>query len=248
MKQYGLHQDAARSLALAKKAIRAKIQNGLEVIERWESRDTASDVTAEHRRQMRDALGNLDGTSTVEAVDGVEGAAARAYFDGLMRFNQSPFPWQGRSRHPPQDEVNALLSLTYTLLMNEIRGLLESAGLDSYLGFLHQPDYGRPSLALDVLEPFRHPVADRFVLTCLNRQVFGREDFERKDGQAGVYLSHRALKQYFASYERWMLAKIGTLNFRMALQEEVRRFARAVREDADYAPFRWPLEAAACST
>ena len=94
-----------------------------------------------------------------------------------MHFNESEFAWKGRERQPPKDPVNALLSLTYTLLMTDLTGLLEAQGLDAYLGFLHQPDFGRPSLALDILEPFRHPVADRFVLTLLNKRILQADDF-----------------------------------------------------------------------
>jgi CRISPR-associated protein Cas1 len=83
--------------------------------------------------------------------------------------------------------------------------LLEGAGLDPYLGFLHQVDYGRPSLALDLMDPFRHPVGDRFVLTLVNRGTITAEDFRPAGDRPGVFLAPGPMKKYFAEYERWML-------------------------------------------
>lgn len=96
-------------------------------------------------------------------LDGIEGAAAHDYFEQAMRFNKSRFEWTGRQKHPAVGPLNALLSLTYTLLTHELTGLLDGVGLDPHLGFPHQMDYGRPSLALDLVEAFRAPVADRLV-------------------------------------------------------------------------------------
>ena len=150
------------------------------------------------------------------ALDGVEGAAAREYFSLVMQFNRSEMAWPGRVKHPATDPLNALLSFTYTLLMREVSGLLEGAGLEPYLGFLHQVDYGRPSLALDVVEPFRHPVADRFVLTMVNMRVLDAPDFEEGGPGHGVFLKPAGMKRYFADYaERWMLGKAeGRTGFR----------------------------------
>src|SRR5207247_1013107 len=122
-------------------------------------------------------------------ADGWEGAGARAYVGALMEFNRSGLDWPGRRKHPATDPLNALLSLAYTLLMHELTALLEGAGLDPYLGFLHQVDYGRPSLALDVMEAFRHPVADRLVLTLVNREMLDAGDFHSGGERPGVFLS-----------------------------------------------------------
>jgi len=173
----------------------------------------------------------------VPALLGIEGTAAHAQFNTLMLFNRSPFKWPGRVRHPATDPLNALLSLSYTLLMNELSGLLSGLGLDPYLGYLHQLDYGRPSLSLDLMEPFRHPVADRLVLMAVNKAMFQQDDFVKAGGretsevapglsaagavlkggatpsetegsrQEGLFLSPEAMKRYFAQYEHWMLSR-----------------------------------------
>jgi CRISPR-associated endonuclease Cas2 len=133
--------------------------------------------------------------------------------------------------------LNALLSLSYTLLMHELTGLLEGAGLDPYLGFLHQPDRGRPSLALDLMEPFRHPLADRLVLTLVNRAIIQEGDFHRVEDRAGVFLQPQPLKKFFAEYERWLLEKplerppdggASGLRWRELLKCEVEKLAGAL--------------------
>src|SRR5207253_755086 len=94
-------------------------------------------------------------------------------------------------------------SLMYTFVLQEIGGLLESFGLDPYIGFLHQPDYGRPSLALDLLEIFRAPVADRLVLTLVNRAIFSAQDFQESSAD-GVTLHADGLRTFVEHYEAWM--------------------------------------------
>lgn len=202
---------------------------------------------------------------SIATLDGIEGSAARAYFRGLMEFNRSEMQWPGRQKHPSTDPLNALLSLSYTLLMHELTGLLEGVGLDPYLGFLHQVDYGRPSLALDLMEAFRHPVADRLVLTLVNKRVLEADDFQGGGDRPGVYLAPKAMKRYLAEYERWMLEKRGSavggaapaggsrrVSFRDRLKGEVERLAGALRSGGSLAPYRVDGEGGAeedkCST
>ena len=177
--------------------------------------------------------------ASLEALNGVEGAAARLYFDVLMRRNKSAFAWPGRVKHPATDPINSLLSFVYTLAGNELAGLAEALGLDSYLGSLHQLDYGRRSLALDLVELFRAPLADRLVLTMCNRHQFSEADFETVEGGA-LHLRPEASKRFFAEYERWMLhAPLTDSNagFRQALRKTVEDYAAAVRDAHPFTPF-----------
>ena len=246
LQQYKLYDDAAYSVKVARAQIGGKIANSLAVLERFEDRDRSSDLTAEARRRMAENLAGLE-VETLDAVNGHEGAAAREYFTALMQFNRSEFRWAGRVKHPATDPLNSLLSLTYTLVMNELSAQLAAAGFDVQLGFLHEVDGDRPSLALDLMEPFRAPVADRFVMTEVNRGVFQAEDFQARDDHHGVVLTPVALRKFFEAYERWMLAGVGKqgeakVTFRDCLQEEVRRFARFMMEGGEWQPFRYPLE------
>ena len=131
------------------------------------------------------------------------------------------------------------MSFVYTLLMSEIAGLLEARGLDPDLGFFHEIDYGRPSLALDLLEPLRHPVADRLVLTLANRGEFKAEDFETAGESGGLFLRPAALKRFFGEYEKWMLARSAGGSFRERLRRHVSVFAAALEDERDWSPVRF---------
>jgi CRISPR-associated protein Cas1 len=203
--QFSTFREAPAALAIAKSIVSAKIANGLATLDLYRRHSGPGNDFDSRRTSLAAALSSLETAPDIASLDGVEGAAAREYFQLLMLFNKSELAWPGRVKHPATDPLNALLSLTYTLIMNELCALLEGAGLDPYLGFLHQVDYGRPSLALDLLEPFRHPVADRLVLTLINKRMLEAPDFQSGGPGHGVFLDPKAMKRYFAEYERWML-------------------------------------------
>jgi CRISPR-associated protein Cas1 len=255
--QFGKYNDRPAALALARSVVRAKIANGLAVLARYANRSEISPAFQQRRQELEGALESSATVETISALDGVEGAAAHAYFSALMEFNLSEMSWPGRKKHPATDPLNALLSLTYTLLMHELTALLEGAGLDPYLGFLHQVDYGRPSLALDLMESFRHSVADRFVLTLVNRGAVTAEDFRPDGDRPGVFLTPGTMKKYFAEYERWMLNRPGSQDasvarprFRDLLKAEVECLAAALRDSQVFEPYRFDheQEAQTCNT
>jgi len=237
--QYGLHQDAAKALDWGRKTVAAKIANGAWVLRRYDSRDGGGDSAGQAIERLDSLVARSGSAETVAELEGVEGAAAREYFTALMRFQTSAFQWPGRVQHPATDPINALLSLTYTLAMGELMGFGEAAGLDIYLGYLHQPDYGRPSLALDLLEPLRHPVCDRLVLALLQRKQFGPDDFEVHGDTGGMFLRAPALKEFFAAYEKWMATKVRERRFRDLARDEVGRLAKALKGESDWTPIQW---------
>lgn len=237
--QFQTYRDGAAGLSWAKEFVQAKVENGLAVLERYRRRRDPGGEFDAARTSLREARERVTAAETVAELEGMEGSAARAYFGGLMCFNGSPFPWEGRRMHPSPDPINALLSLTYTLLTQELAALLESAGLDPYLGFLHQIDYNRPSLALDVIEPFRHPLADRFVMRLLNQQVFGSDDFHREEGREGIFLKPTPLKRMLAEYEQFLLGKQKELVWRSLLRDEARKVAKALRDGSAFTAFRF---------
>lgn len=207
--QFALHADAARSLDLAQALVAAKLANAAAVLQSFGERALArgAESTAA-AAQLADAAGRARSAATLDVLAGIEGAAGRLYFDVLMQRNKSGLAWPGRVKHPATDPVNALLSFGYTLVANEIAGVAEGLGLDSYLGALHQLDYGRRSLAFDLVEPFRAPLVDRLVLTLLNRRQFTAADFEplsaERDGEgaaSGLYLRPEPAKRFLAEYE-----------------------------------------------
>lgn len=238
LKHFQASQDGARALRLASALVRGKLANGGAVLERYARREPGSAVVA---FQVEIAAAGKAGS--IAELDGIEGAAARRYFDAVMGFNRSALVWEGRKKHPATDGMNALLSLAYTLLMQEMAALLEGLGLDPCIGFLHQLDYGRPSLALDLIEPYRHPIADRFVLQLVNRKVVGPEQFVSRAGGAGLYLTPEALIRFFECYEKWMLATpVAGICFRQRLHHGAEDMARAIRDGGDLTVYAFDHE------
>jgi CRISPR-associated protein Cas1 len=159
--------------------------------------DRAADSLAASIRALP-AAANLD------TVRGIEGEAARTYFDNLTRLlrkdARAAFAMNGRSRRPPRDRFNALLSFVYSMVMNDCRSALESVGLDPQLGFLHAVRPGRAALALDLMEEFRAILADRLVLTLINRGQISEKDFEERPGGA-VHMQDDARKTVVVAYQ-----------------------------------------------
>lgn len=205
--QYRRSDDA---LAIARSIILGKISNQRAVIRRA-MRDYGSEMTSEVRaaleaatRRMAHILRRVQlSDASLDAVRGSEGEAATLYFgvfDHLIRSPDSDLCWSGRSRRPPLDPVNALLSFFYTLLTHDCRSACEAVGLDPAVGFLHRDRPGRPSLALDLMEELRAPLADRLALSLLNRRQLRSGDFRRMESGA-VQLSDDARRTVLTAWQ-----------------------------------------------
>lgn len=188
--QYFSSQDEEISLAIAKNCITGKVYNARWVLERA-IRDHRLQIDTDRVKAASDFLKNsleyIRISQSKEQLRGYEGEAASIYFGVLneLILNQSKdFVFQGRSKRPPIDNVNALLSFVYTLLTNNIISALESVGLDPYVGYLHTERPGRASLALDLIEELRAVLADRFVLSLINKKVVSGKNFTRKENGA----------------------------------------------------------------
>ena len=198
------------------------------------------------------SLRALPATSSLDMLRGVEGEAARQYFSGLTLLvrpdQRAAFAMDGRTRRPPRDRFNALLSFLYAMWMNDCRSALEAAGLDPQVGFLHALRPGRAALALDLMEEFR-PIADRLALTLVNRQQLRADDFIEREGGAvslhpdarkGVLVAFQERKQ--EQLQHPLLAQPIPLGLAPLVQ--ARLLARAVRgePDADGQPSAyWPF-------
>jgi CRISPR-associated protein Cas1 len=171
---------------------------------------------------------------------GCEGSGAAAHFRAFALMNRSGFPFETRRMHPPPDPVNALLSLGYTMATNELRGVAEAHGLEPHIGFLHQIDYGRPSLALDLVEPFRPALVDRLTLRLINERILKLEDFgQRVSGAGGVILVPEAFKRYLEQYESAIAepSKAAPAGLREAMRGDVAKLARALADGCAFEPF-----------
>ena len=206
--QHACAGDAARALAIARRVVEGKIQNQRTLLRRnLPERDrTVLGQMAMMARQSR-------GCQTLESLMGCEGMAARTYFGALPRLLRGAGEWagavfaaQGRNRRPPRDEVNAVLSFLYALLVRDATLAVAVVGFDPYRGVLHQPHFGRPSLALDLAEEFRPLVADSVAVQVFNQGEVGRSDFVRR--ARGVALSPAGRRAVTAAYERRLVSTV----------------------------------------
>ena len=190
----------------------------------------------------------IENSNSLEQLRGYEGSAQVSYFDAFdnMILNQKEnFFFRGRNKRPPEDRVNSLLSFAYTLLSNDIAAALETVGLDPYVGFMHQDRPGRASLANDMIEELRAPIADRFVLSLINRKQLQTDDFEINENNS-VYIKDTARKTFISEWQKrkqetlthpYLDEKIswGLVPYAQALL-----LARYLRGDLDqYPPFFW---------
>ncbi|MGC8732419.1 MAG: type I-C CRISPR-associated endonuclease Cas1c [Halothiobacillaceae bacterium] len=203
--QYRFADDPERRVSLAKAIVAAKIANSRNVLLRAsrESGNPASDSLAAAARRLAFFLQQAAAAPSLDVLRGVEGEAAHSYFsvlNHLILSDEATFAFTQRSRRPPLDAVNALLSFCYTLLVHDCQGALESVGLDPAVGFLHADRPGRPGLALDLMEEFRPWLADRLVLTLINRKQIRPTDFRTLDNGA-VLLNDDARKLVLKSWQ-----------------------------------------------
>lgn len=200
--QWRSHFDAGRSRKIAQNIVAAKMTNMRTLLMRYlrDQKEPQDDVLF---KRVRQRIRQVDQAQDVDSLRGMEGMAARLYFEQFQRFikpaKREFFIFRGRVRRPPNNAVNALLSFGYALLAKDCTGAAVRVGLDPYCGHYHTMKYGRPSLALDVMEYFRQPIVDSVVVTAINNGVFAPKDFLIY--QNTCYLSERGRKKFVAQYE-----------------------------------------------
>ena len=250
-KQYRVADDPAESCEIAKNMILGKVYNTQHSIERTR-RDHGVRIDAEKLAaasdQLKESFASIMECTALDSLRGLEGAAATVYFGVLdeMILNQKDvFTFHGRSRRPPLDPMNAMLSFAYSLLGHDCAAALESVGLDSYVGFMHRDRPGRSSLALDLMEELRPCMADRFVLTLINNRIIRESDFEYQ-ATGAVLLNDTGRKTFL---KNWQEKKKDTLThpflgekmvWGMVPYLQAMLLARYLRGDLDaYPPFLW---------
>lgn len=249
--QYRIADDPVQSCRIARCGIFGKVYNARWSIERTR-RDHAERVNSAALGAASDTLKNLLpqllAETSMESLRGLEGAGAAAYFgafDEMILNGQETFYFEKRSRRPPLDPLNAMLSFAYSLLANDCASALESVGLDAYVGFMHTDRPGRKSLALDMMEELRPCIADRFVLTLINNRIASSEDFSKRESGAvlmsddfrKVFLKHWQQKKQEQITHPYLNEKVawGLVPYIQALL-----LARYLRGDLDeYPPFLW---------
>ena len=237
------------TLRLSRNFIAGKIANARRVLLRGarEAReDQDRQVLNRAAENLAAAQRSIPQADTLDQLRGIEGEAARQYFDGLNHLirpdRREPFHMDGRSRRPPRDRMNALLSFIYALLMNDCRSAIEAAGLDPQLGFLHALRPARAALALDLMEEFR-PIADRLALTLINRCQLDIHDFDLYPGGA-VLLNEKSRKTVLVAYQERKQEELTHPLFKQPLALgllpliQARLLARTIRSEMEaYLPF-----------
>lgn len=250
-KQYELSEKVEESIPIAASFLLGKVANCRKVIERA-VRDHAMLVDLQILRQasvsLKDILVALPGCKTIGDLMGFEGSAAKLYFgvfDQLILQQRDDFSFQDRTRRPPLDNMNSLLSFLYTLLTNEVASALEGVGLDPYVGFLHQDRPGRPSLALDLMEELRPVFADRLALSLVNRKQVSGKGFAQKES-GGVLMDDATRKTVLTAWQERKKEEIlhpylkERIPFGLLPHVQAMLLSRFLRGDLDaYPPFFW---------
>jgi CRISPR-associated endonuclease Cas1/CRISPR-associated protein Cas4 len=242
--QYRASFDPAFCLRLAKALVRAKIQNARTFLRRnWRAEDSPDEIL-QLLKEDRDRVARA---GSLETLLGIEGTAARRYFsrfDALIRKDEDDedfrFDFEKRSRRPPADPVNALLSFAYAVLTRAWTVTLATVGLDAYRGFYHQPRYGRPALALDLMESFRPLIADSSVIQALNNGEVRPGDFIEVAGS--VALKPAGRKRFLAVIERRLSQEVThplfgyRVEYRRLMELQARLLARHLLGEIDHYP------------
>ncbi len=213
---------------------------------------------------IRNLITKVDEVESLDSLRGYEGRGSAVYFEGFSKgFLTEEFQFPGRVRRPPTDPINALMSLGYMLLLNQVIAAVSLVGFDPFFGTLHSMDYGRPSLALDLMEEWRPTIVDTLVLSVLNLKALTPSDFEERswegeetaknedtppahqseEKKAAIVLTEDGFRKFISQYERKMSQKVQyhltgeQLNYRDCIREQVRHFARYLKgEEKEYQP------------
>lgn len=247
--QHEASLNAETTLAIARNMVAGKVQNARQILLRGAREDAGNghgDTLRDVAEMLARTIQRLPACEDLDALRGFEGEAARAYFstlDRLVSVDREAFKMNGRSRRPPLDPLNALLSFLYALLMNDCVAAAEGVGLDPQVGFLHAIRPGRAALALDLMEELRCTLADRLALTLINRRQITSQDFLVRPGGA-VHLHDEGRKTVVVAYQKRKQEEIthSVLDQKMPLgmvpHVQARLLARTLRKDMEaYIPF-----------
>lgn len=249
--QYRISENPDLSCKIAKNFITGKIFNARWVIERFTREHPFSVDSVKLKRvstQLKDIIELIKECKSNDQLRGYEGEAASLYFsvfDDMILQQKDDFYFDGRNRRPPMDRVNAILSFIYTLLVNNVAAALETVGLDPYVGFLHVDRPGRMSLALDLMEELRPVMADRFVLSLINKRMINADGFKVREN-GSVQMTDETKKTVLSQWQSRKQEKINhpfleeKIEWGLVPYAQALLLSRTIRNDLDtYPPFMW---------
>lgn len=234
--QARLSDNEEFSLALSKRIIKAKINNQTVILRRYQ-RTSVNEVNEEINAMIY-LEKKVDGATSISEVIGYEGNAARLYFKGLNILVKNPdFHFKGRNRQPPRDKFNSMLSLGYSILMNEIFGAIEGRGLNPYFGFLHQDKEKHPTLASDLMEEWRAIIVDSTVMSLVNGFEISEENFFRYENFPGVFIDKDGCNIFINKLEKRLQTTMKyidyidySVSFRRAFDMQALQLCKAIEE------------------
>lgn len=225
--------DTDFALELGRKILSAKVKNQSVVLRRYE-RSRKINVE-EEQRMMANCRRKMERVGTISELIGYEGQCAKYYFAGLAKCIEPDFYFKGRSRRPPMDEFNSMLSLGYSILMNEVYCKIEMKGLNPYFGFIHRDAEKHPTLASDLMEEWRAVIVDATVMSMINGHEMHKDDFIFNDEAPGCYLTKNGLKLYLNKLEkkfqtdvRYLIYVDHAVSFRRAIFLQIEQLVKAI--------------------
>lgn len=235
-KQCSLY-DTPFALALAQRIIKAKVNNQLVVLRRY-ARSRDIDLKALEEKIII-LTRKISVASDIKELMGYEGQCAKIYFEGMSKCIDPQFSFKGRSRRPPRDEFNSLISLGYSILLNEIYGEIENKGLHPYFGFMHRDSEHHPTLASDLLEEWRAVIIDSMAMSLINGHEISKDCFRMGDDEhPGCFLTRDGLKIFLKKLENKLQTKVkylpyvsNAVTFRRGIALQLGRLSEAIREE-----------------
>ena len=237
--QHRRSDDESFRLGVARELMRSKLLGGISLLKRYR-RNVHNPAHIARLTELGGYLGRIQTVDNTDSLRGVEGAGTRIYWEGFRECLTGNRIFEGRRYHPSPDPINALLSFGYSFMAREMQGVLESIGLDPYIGFYHTVTYGRASLSLDLIEPFRHAFIDAMVLRLFNRRILADEDFYVDEKNGGCYLQKDSIHKFVRHYEQAAdqanrsYGDQEKLNFRKVMWEVGGQLRRAVEGKAAF--------------
>ncbi len=244
--QYRRADDQAWALAMAQACVSGKLRNCRAVLQRFAlNRQSVDANVQESIAALEHFIERVDRTTKISSLVGVEGSGSAAYFGGLRSLFDQEWMFNNRNRRPPTDPVNVLLSLGYTLLVHKTLGAVQAVGFDPYQGFLHQLDYNRPSLVLDLIEEFRPILVDALVIRCCSDGRLSASDFSPSDDpKHPILLSSEGKKRFVTAFEERMRTEVthpdgadgrpGKVSYWRCIELQARQLARAIQTGNGY--------------
>lgn len=230
------------AIHLVRGFVRGKLKNYRNLLLRRRREYPALDLDGKIT-QLEQAISSLEQTDQIDSLRGLEGAGSAAYFSSFQQLITNPlFEFKSRVRRPPTDLVNSLLSLGYSLLRHEVQSAVNIVGFDPYLGYLHYQRYGRPSLALDLMEEFRPLIVDAIVLNTINKEKLTPDDFETEPLSNAVSLTKEGLKIFLRLYEQKKQSKFKhpvlkrQCTYQEAIEIQARLMAKYLMSETDKYP------------